>query len=44
VHRSYIISLDNVSGYNNISLQLGGHEIPIGRLYKQAVLERLQLH
>jgi len=44
VHRSYIISLDKVSGYNNISLQLGGHEIPIGRLYKQAVMERLQLH
>jgi DNA-binding LytR/AlgR family response regulator len=43
VHRSYIISLDKVSGYNNISLQLGGHEIPIGRLYKQAVMERLQL-
>jgi DNA-binding LytR/AlgR family response regulator len=43
VHRSYIISLDKVSGYNNISLQLGGHEIPIGRLYKQAVIERLQL-
>lgn len=42
VHRSYIISLDNVSGYNSLSIQLGKTEIPIGRLYKHSVLERLQ--
>lgn len=42
VHRSYIISLDNISGYNSVSVQLGAIEIPIGRLYKQTVLERLQ--
>lgn len=42
VHRSYIISLDSVSGYNNLSVQLGVIDIPIGRLYKQVVMERLQ--
>lgn len=42
VHRSYMVSLNKISGYNNLSVQLGQHEIPIGRFYKQAVLERLQ--
>lgn len=42
VHRSYIISLDKISGYNNLSVQLGEIEIPIGRYYKQDVMEKLQ--
>ncbi|MEI9946144.1 MAG: LytTR family DNA-binding domain-containing protein [Chitinophagaceae bacterium] len=42
VHRSYMVSLDKISGYNGLVLQLGKQEIPIGRLYKQAVMERLQ--
>lgn len=42
VHRSYLVSFDKISGYNGIAVQLTGHEIPIGRLYKQAVMERLQ--
>jgi DNA-binding LytR/AlgR family response regulator len=42
VHRSYLISFEKISGYNGIAVQLAGHEIPIGRLYKQAVMERLQ--
>jgi DNA-binding LytR/AlgR family response regulator len=44
VHRSYLVSFDKISGYNNVSIQLSGYEIPIGRLYKQAVMERLQEH
>ena len=42
VHRSYMVSFDKISGYNSVSVQLAGHEIPIGRLYKQVVMERLQ--
>jgi len=42
VHRSYIVSLSKISGYNALSLQIGQCEIPIGRLYKQSVMERLQ--
>jgi DNA-binding LytR/AlgR family response regulator len=42
VHRSYMVSLNKVSGYNGLSIQLDSREIPIGRLYKQAVIERLQ--
>lgn len=44
VHRSFMVSLDKISGYNGFSVQLGEQEIPIGRLYKQGVIERLQPH
>lgn len=42
VHRSYIVSLSKISGYNALCLQIGQYEIPIGRLYKQSVMERLR--
>ncbi|HEU4574845.1 MAG TPA: LytTR family DNA-binding domain-containing protein [Chitinophagaceae bacterium] len=42
IHRSYIISLNKVTGYNNLSVQLDRKEIPIGRLYKQHVIEVIQ--
>jgi len=42
VHRSYLVSIGKVCGYNALSVQLGQSEIPIGRLYKQSVMERLQ--
>lgn len=38
VHRSYIVSLNKISGYTSTSVKLTGAEIPIGRLYKQAVM------
>ncbi|MDQ3846057.1 MAG: LytTR family DNA-binding domain-containing protein [Bacteroidota bacterium] len=41
VHRSYMVSVDKISGYNGLSVQVQSTEIPIGRLYKQAVMERL---
>lgn len=42
IHRSFIISMDNISGYNATAVQLGKTEIPIGRFYKQSVMDRLQ--
>lgn len=42
VHRSYIVSLNKISGYNSTSLRLGATEIPVGRLYKQNVNRQLQ--
>jgi DNA-binding LytR/AlgR family response regulator len=42
VHRSYMVSIDKISGYNNNTIQLGTIEIPIGRLYKQHVMEAIQ--
>ena len=41
IHRSYMVSLDKISGYNGLSVQVPDNEIPIGRLYKQVVMERL---
>ena len=41
VHRSYIVSLKKITGYKGASVLLQDQEIPIGRLYKQAVKERL---
>jgi len=42
VHRSYIVSISKISGYKNLSIQINSTEIPIGRLYKQAVMDKLQ--
>jgi DNA-binding LytR/AlgR family response regulator len=42
VHRSYMVSLNKISGYNGLSVQMDAADIPIGRLYKQSVMERLQ--
>jgi hypothetical protein len=36
------VSLSKISGYNALAVQIGKCEIPIGRLYKQSVMERLQ--
>jgi DNA-binding LytR/AlgR family response regulator len=44
VHRSYIVSIDKVSGYNGLFLQVNKKDVPIGRLYKQAVMEKLNEH
>lgn len=41
VHRSYIVSLNKISGYSNTTVKLGATEIPIGRLYKQSVMTQL---
>lgn len=41
VHRSYIVSLNKISSYNQLSVQLDSNEIPIGRLFKQTVMEKL---
>jgi DNA-binding LytR/AlgR family response regulator len=39
VHRSYMISMDKMTGYNNNDIMIGTQGIPIGRLYKQQVME-----
>ena len=41
VHRSYLVSLPKITGYNGVHVKLKGEEIPIGRLYKQHVMGRL---
>ena len=42
IHRSFIVSLSKITSYNNLVVKLAEREIPIGRLYKQVVMEQLQ--
>ncbi len=42
VHRSFMVSMNKISGYNGFSVQVNQTEIPIGRLYKQALMEVIQ--
>jgi DNA-binding LytR/AlgR family response regulator len=44
VHRSYMVSMEKISGYNGVSVKINATEIPIGRLYKQTVLEQINGH
>ena len=44
VHRSYLVSVNKIAGYDGLSVHIQSTEIPIGRLYKQAVMERLHAH
>jgi len=44
VHRSYMVSVAKITGYKAFSLQVNSTEIPIGRLYKQGVMDTLQDH
>jgi DNA-binding LytR/AlgR family response regulator len=41
VHRSFIVSLDKISSFNRLAVKVGMMEIPIGRLYKQVVMDRI---
>jgi hypothetical protein len=34
--------MNRISGYNGLSVLINSTEIPIGRLYKQAVMEILE--
>jgi len=43
VHRSYIVSIDKITGFNNLFLKLNSNEIPIGKIYKQAVMGVINL-
>ncbi|SIR08989.1 LytR/AlgR family response regulator transcription factor [Pontibacter lucknowensis] len=41
IHRSFIISLDKVQAFSATTVEVGKAEIPIGRLYKNEVLQVL---
>ncbi len=37
IHKSYIVAVNKIESYNADDVQVGGHELPIGRLYKYDV-------
>lgn len=43
VHRSFIVAINKIKGFNNLHVQLPCNEIPIGRLYKQALMDAINL-
>ncbi|MCL6268256.1 LytR/AlgR family response regulator transcription factor [Flagellimonas myxillae] len=42
IHRSFIVSLDKVTAFNSIMVEVHGKELPIGRNYRSHALEVLQ--
>ncbi len=43
IHKSYIVSLSKIEAFTSSSIEVPGKELPIGRSYKNSVLEVLQL-
>src|SRR3984957_2664740 len=43
IHRSFIISVNKINSYNADIIIIGKEELPIGRLFKQNVIRKLQL-
>ena len=43
VHRSYIVSLDQIEGIKGNTIVLADKEIPIGTSYRKAFFERIKL-
>jgi DNA-binding LytR/AlgR family response regulator len=42
VHRSYIVSLNNIKTFTSELIEIGDTEIPIGKLYRNGVMKILQ--
>jgi len=42
IHRSFIVNLSKISSFYAYSIEVSGHELPIGRNYKQEVQKRLK--
>lgn len=42
VHRSYIVSLNKIKSFTNELIEISNTEIPIGKLYRNAVMKVLQ--
>ena len=43
IHRSFIISINKINSYDSDMIVIGNAELPIGRLFKQNVMKKLQL-
>jgi DNA-binding LytR/AlgR family response regulator len=43
IHRSYIIAKDKITAYTQHDIEIGKHQIPVGRSYKTAVFKNFNL-
>jgi len=41
IHKSYIVSLSKISSFTGNSVQVAGHELPIGRSFKSVVMKQM---
>jgi len=44
IHKFYIVALNKIESYNSEIIQIGQHELPIGRLYKFNVTRTLHVY
>jgi len=44
IHRSFIISINHISGFTSTSIAIADKNLPIGRNYKQQVFHQLNYH
>ena len=42
VHRSFLVNINAITAYDSMKLEAGGKSIPIGRLYREDVLNKLK--
>lgn len=42
IHRSFIVALGKIDSFYSYSIEIAGHELPIGRNYKQDVQKKLK--
>ena len=42
IHRSCIVAVDKIDAFTSHSVEIGTHELTIGRYYRHAVLQALQ--
>jgi len=43
IHKSYIVSLSKIQAFTSTSIEIPGKRLPIGRSYKHAVIDSLQV-
>jgi len=41
IHRSFIVGKENIESYSASNIEVPGNELPVGRMYKEQVLEKL---
>lgn len=43
VHRSYLVAIDKIKTFTSTHIEIGGQELPIGRLFQKGVERALKI-
>ena len=43
IHRSYIVAIDKIKSYTPTLIEIGGTELPVGRLFQKEVERALKV-